>query len=100
MTSTVWRVPIESNEWVGPIVVTNNNVPITHTSWKYQIVLQGEAPGLTWSDNVENPLVVGEWGVMAVPLLEDHDGTYKIWVQITVTGQTPVISDAGTLIRT
>jgi hypothetical protein len=93
-------VPRESNEWVGPIVVTNNNVPIAHTSWKWQIVLQGEGESGTWLDPLENPLVVGEWGAWADPLLEDDDGTYKIWVQITATGQTPVISDAGTLIRT
>lgn len=96
----VWYMPAESNEWVGPIVVMNNGVPVV-SGWKVQVVLQGVRPDPSlWTDPVVDPGGSGALGVYPGVVNQYQIGRYRIWIKVIGTNEQPVRDDSGLIIRT
>jgi len=93
--STVWSLPMETEEWVGPITVTRLSAPIT--TWQITVVRRGKRP-TAWAD--PDPLD-GGLGVLVGPNTANvlTVGTYDVKVRVTDSPEVPVIN-AGTIVIT
>lgn len=93
-TPMVWKVPRETEEWVGPIVVTVSGVAVTN----FTVALLLDETRPQPSDWVTPTLSGTDQGIM---VMNKTPGTYKIWVKY-VTGLEPgiVLDDAGLVVVT
>lgn len=94
---TTWILPRLSTEWVGPIVVSVDDVPVT--GWTYTLVPVGDRPA-TVDDIADVPtLLDGGLGILVGPGTghELTQGTYRIWVRYVDAPEAPVLNDVGTI---
>ena len=59
---TTWSIPAESKEFIGPITVTADLVPVTN--YEVAFTVTGEARPTTWT---ANDVVGGEHGILVGP---------------------------------
>lgn len=88
-----WRMPRESLEWVGPLTITVNGV--VTTSYVVSVVPLRTRPTL-WLP--PDPLL-SAYGMLIGPggTWPLGTGVYQVWAKVTVTGETPVVDNAGTI---
>lgn len=91
--ATVWRVPRESLEFVGPITLTATVdgvvVPISSDSVQFAVIPERARPaGTDWTDPVGEPGGVGI-GVEVDPVSTSI--RYGIWAKISDNPFTPVL---------
>lgn len=94
MAMTVWRIPRESKEWIGPLVININGVPTT--DYELSLVAVGDRP-ITW---VAPTLIGANRGLMVGPTTSFPvtPGPYRIWARVLgVTPEAPVIDDVGSV---
>lgn len=90
-----WTVPRLSTEWVGPITVTRNGVPVT--GWKLAIFPRTYQPAATSEINETPSTLDGGLGVLIGPG-SGHvlsPGLYRLWVRYVSNPESPVLSDVG-----
>lgn len=91
--ATVWRVPRESDEFVGPITLTATVdgavVPISSDAVQFAVIPDRARPAeADWADPVGEPGGVGI-GVTAAPVSTSI--RYGIWAKITDNPFAPVL---------
>lgn len=97
---TTWRLSSLSREWVGPITVSADDVPVT--AWTYVVLPWGEKPA-TPEEIASTPTALdGGLGVLVGP---DSDnvltmGEYQIWIRYVDDPEAPVLHDDMTIIIT
>lgn len=95
MTATVWSVPKESSEFVGPITLTATIdgvvVPIAAADVQFAVVPERARPAdIDWVAAVAEPAGTGI-GVAVAPVTL-NGRRYGIWAKITDNPYTPVLS--------
>lgn len=87
MTSSNWRIPRETEEWIGPVTVTPADKPL-----ELAILPVGQRPvPADW----ETPLVIdGKPGLMFAP---PASGAYSYWARVTSSPETPVVEAFATI---
>lgn len=87
MTSTPWRIPRETVEWIGPVTVTPADKPL-----ELAILPVGERPA---AEDWQAPLVIdGKPGLMFTPT---DPGAYSYWARVTASPETPVVEAFATI---
>jgi hypothetical protein len=93
----LWKLPRLSTEWVGPITVTDDGVPVT--GWKVAIFTNGYQPELA-SEISESPTTVdGGLGVLIGPGTSHvlAPGFYRVWIRYVASPEAPVINNVATI---
>lgn len=103
MTVNTWRIPRESREWVGPIVVTvtADGTPVSSAAVQFALLPQRVHPAeADWAAPVVDPDGSGGIGVQANPVTSFQQ--LGIWCRVTDTPEAPVLdpSEVGYVIRT
>lgn len=100
MIITTWRLSRLSREWVGPITVTADGVPVT--TWTYRITPASDRPA-TPGDIDGVPVVLDDQrGILVGPETSNvlAPGRYLIWVRYVAGQEAPVMDDVGVLVIT
>lgn len=104
MTVITWKLPRESNEWVGPIIATKTDAetgePVTDPV-KFAVLPVGTRPQSgDFTDPVVDPDGTGEIGVTAGVVSEP--GIWGIWAKVIGTSEQPVLqpNQVGFISRT
>ena len=98
--STLWTLPRESEEWVGPLTVTVNGAPVT--TYQVAVVKHGQRP-TAWATPDNDPRTpFTALGVLIGPGTANAlaAGSYHIWIKVTSSPELPVLDDAGQIIIT
>lgn len=94
---TIWRLPKETKEWIGPITVTADGAVIT--GWQIALIADGLRPSeADWhaADQVgiEYGVMIGEGS--NYPSLSI--GSYLLWVRFDNGTEKPVVFDFAVII--
>lgn len=92
---TTWTFPRLSTEWVGPISVAADDVPVT--GWAYALTLYGERPESVDDIDGTPDALDGGLGILVGPGTSNvlAPGVYKIWVRYVDAPEAPVLDDVG-----
>jgi hypothetical protein len=100
MIVTTWRISRLSREWVGPVAVTADGLPVI--DWAYAILPAGERPATP--ESIDNaPTVLDDTpGILVGPGTDNvlSAGRYVIWVRYVAGLEAPVLNDVGVLVIT
>lgn len=88
---TVWNLPYESVEWIGPLTVLANGVATGN--FKVCLLADGVRPIDTdWIDPTPDG---ADWGVMYD---KNAKGSWKIWIKYTSGLETIVLDNVGIVV--
>lgn len=91
---SLWRLPRESTEWVGPLTVTVDGEPVTTFEVAYLPYLARPV-----EDDWTTPTVLdGAAGVLVTPVTEAS--RHAVWVRVTDHPEIPVLDNVATVWRT
>jgi hypothetical protein len=94
---SIWHLPRETKEWIGPITVTANGVIIT--SWQVCLIADGSRPvEADW----QTPDSIGPYLGVTIGTGSNYPslatGSYLIWVRFDNATEEPVINDVGIVV--
>lgn len=87
---TTWRIPRESVEWIGPVVLTGDVAPI-----ELALIPQGARP--TSADWKSPEILGGQSGYLVSGLAP---GRYSLWAKVSDTPEIPVFDDVVLVVIT
>lgn len=97
---TTWRLSSLSREWVGPITVSADDVPVT--AWTYAVLPWDESPATPEAISGTPTALDGGLGVLVGPGSGNvlAVGAYQIWIRYVDDPEAPVLHDSMTIIIT
>lgn len=96
--TTTWQVPQLSREWIGPLSVTADGIPVT--DWVYKIMPFDQRPVTAESIDGEPTILDDMLGIMIGPGTgnELSPGRFLIWIRYLSGAEAPVLNNVGVLV--
>jgi hypothetical protein len=87
---TVWDIPQLSKEWIGPVTITANALPVTN----YKLALMPDGVEPATGDWKDPDMSEAERGIVA----DVATGSYKVWAKYDTALESVVLDDVGIVI--